>query len=125
MGWHVSSERFFSFSITTLFFKKDMQHQSTIYIYMYFFRCFISFHLITIHSFLFSQGKKNIDIDLDLFCSYCVIIYPLRNKIFIAYFVISDTIVVIYIYGGDQSGRKTQLFKYHVASVIHQRIMIF
>jgi hypothetical protein len=30
-----------------------------------------------------------------------------------------------YIYEGDQSGRKTQLFKYHVASVIHQRIMIF
>jgi hypothetical protein len=91
LGWHVSSECFFSFSITTLFFKKDMQHQSTIYIhvcffsfsfcYMYFFRCFISFHFITIHSFLFSQGQKNIDIDL--FCSYCVIIYPLRNNIFI------------------------------------------
>ncbi len=29
------------------------------------------------------------------------------------------------IFGGDQSGRKTQLFKYHVTSVIHQRIMNF
>jgi hypothetical protein len=65
--------------------------------YMYFFRSFICFHLITIHSFLFSQGQKNIDIDLNLFCSYCVIIYPLYNNNFIAYFVIHDTIVVIYI----------------------------
>jgi hypothetical protein len=31
LDWHVSSERYFSFSITTLFSKKDMQHQSTIY----------------------------------------------------------------------------------------------
>jgi hypothetical protein len=37
LGWHVSFERFFSFSKATLFFKKDMQHQSTIYIHVCFF----------------------------------------------------------------------------------------
>jgi len=50
-----------------------------------------------IHSFVFSQGQINIDIDLDLFCSYYVIIYPLRNNISIAYFVIRDTIIVLYV----------------------------
>jgi len=39
-------------------------------LYVCFFRSFIFFHLTTIYSFLFSKGEKNINIDLDLFCSY-------------------------------------------------------
>jgi len=49
-------------------------------LYVYFFRSFIFFHLTTIHSFLFSQGQKNSDIDLHVFCSYSVVIYPLRFR---------------------------------------------
>jgi len=35
--WHESSESLFSCSITTLFFKKYMKHQSTIYTHVCFF----------------------------------------------------------------------------------------
>ena len=58
----------------------------------------VSFHLTTLHSFLFSQGQINIVIDVDLFCSYYVIILLLRNNTAIAYFVVRDAVVVIYIY---------------------------
>jgi hypothetical protein len=65
--------------------------------YVYFFHSFTFFHLIPVHLFLFSQGQINVDIDLNLFCSYYVLIYSLRNNISIAYFVMFDKIIVIYI----------------------------
>jgi hypothetical protein len=52
----------------------------------------------TIHSFFFFQSQKNIEIGLDLLRSYYAIVHLLRNNFSVAYFIIRQTIIAIYIY---------------------------